>query len=308
MSDQAVTDRHGTGGRRTAQEVQMKTAAAALLALMMILFIASYAGPAYGSGDDYQVEFKGKVGEDLDKMDVDSLLDKVSDLLAHYNFSDDDVLDLTDSTEAFIKTVNEYSKKLKASEPETKVLVPHDELRDYCNKLEGFCKKYNVTIEDTLKVGRAVASVTMSLKESKEENSAAGGDTAAGGDGSQVDADKKAIASKEDIDGIFLVLMEFSRKHKMLASDFIPVIYRICDIGLTFMDHRVTMDKIKHAGGRWRKRLYDLGASKEQVDGLYDALVAFVYKYKISLKEILVLNKEINRLLKGGSSEGGKKK
>jgi len=292
----------------------MKTAAAALLTLMMIMFIASYAGPAWGSEDDYQIEFKGKVGEDLDKMDVDSLLDKVSDLLQHYNFTDDDVLDLTDSTEAFIKTVNDYSKKLKASEPETKVLVPHDELRDYCNKLEGFCKKYNVTIEDTLKVGRAVASVTMSLKESKEENSAAGGDnaaggdTAAGGDNSQADTGKKTIASKEDIDGIFLVLMDFSRKHKMMASDFIPVIYRICDIGLTFMDHRVTMDKLKHAGGRWRKRLYDLGASKEQVDGLYDALVAFVYKYKISLKEILTLNKEINRLLKGGSSESGKKK
>ncbi|MGV8124881.1 MAG: hypothetical protein AB2L14_34470 [Candidatus Xenobiia bacterium LiM19] len=270
----------------------MKKVAAALFIVMLLVFLAPCAGQAQEPGDDYQVEFKGKVGDDLDKLDVDQLLDIVSDILKDYNFSDDDVLDLTDATESFIKTVNDYSKKLKAAEPEAKITVPHDELKDYCNKLEVFLKKYKVTVEDTLKVGRAIASVAMSLKESKEISN----------EGVQGEDVKKTIASKEDVDAIFVRLMEFSKKHDILAYDFIPVIYRICDIGLTFMDHRVTLDKLKHAGGRWRKRLYDLGVSKEQADGLYDALVAFFYKYKIGLGEIIKLNKDINKLLKGNSS------
>ncbi len=278
----------------------MRKIAAILFVVMLFVFTAPYASPAYGSGDEYQVEFKGKVGEELDKIDVDSLLDKISDLLKDYNFSDDDILDLTDATESFIKTVNDYSKKLKAAEPETAIVVPHAELSDYCNKLQGFLKKYNVTVEDTLKVGRAIAFVAMSLKDSKDADNSTGEDLSQGED------NKKFIASKDDVDAIFTRLMEFSKKHNMMASDFIPVIYRLCDIGLTLMDNRVTMDKLKHAGGRWRKRLYDLGVSKEQADGLYDALVAFVYKYKISLGEIIKLNKDINKLLKGDSAKGKK--
>lgn len=271
----------------------MKKAAAALFIVMVIVFSAPCASPAQEPGDDYQIEFKGKVGEDLNKLDVDQLLDIVSDMLKDYNFSDDDVLDLTDATESFIQKVNDYSKKLKAAEPETRIVVPYDDLKDYCNKLEGFLKKYRVTVEDTLKVGRAIASVSMSLKETKETGN---------NDGTKEEDLKKTIASKEDVDAIFERLMEFSRKHKIMAYDLIPVIYRICDIGLTFMDHRVTLDKLKHAGGRWRKRLYDLGVSKEQADGLYDALVAFFHKYNIGLGEVIRLNKDINKLLKGESS------
>jgi hypothetical protein len=280
----------------------MKKFAAVFVIILVFTLFAPLAAPISVSGDEYEVEFKGKVGEELDKIDVDQLLDKISTLLEKYKFNDDDVLELTDATQTFIKTVNGYSKKLKAQGPDTPesetaaVVAPHEELKSYCVELEKFLKKYNVTVEDTLRVGRAVAFVAMSIKEDKAESAAAqGSDTG--------DDVKKSIASKDDVDAVFVQLMEFSKKHNMMACDFMPVIYRICDIGLTLLQNRVSLAQLKQAGGRWRKRLYDLGVSKEQADGLYDSLVAFIYKYKISLKEIMVLNKEINRLLKSSKDK-----
>ncbi len=266
-----------------------------LLCIILALAVAiPWGSPVRAGNDDYEIEFKGKVGEELNKIDADQLLDKISTLLQDYKFTDDDVLELTDATEAFIKTVSDYSKKLKASESGKDVVAPHDELRDYCNRLEKFLKKYSVTVDDTLKVGRAVTFVAMSIKDIKESPGTSPADD---------EEKEKAIASKEDVDGVFMLLMDFSKKHHMMASDFMPVIYRLCDIGLTLMQNRVDMKKIKEAGGRWRKRLYDLGVSKEQADGLYDSLVAFIYKYKISLREILKLNKEINKLLKSSREQ-----
>ncbi|MDQ7824917.1 MAG: hypothetical protein RDV48_19110 [Candidatus Eremiobacteraeota bacterium] len=268
----------------------MRKTAAALFILLALIAFGQWSIPAFAAGDD-TVEFKGTIGEELNKIDVDQLVDKVSQVLEKYKCSDDDVALLTDTTEDFIKSVNDYLKHLKAADPDKFVVAPHDALREFCLKLESFLKKYNVTVEDTLLVGGSLTDVAMSMK----EDAGAQGDTA--GEGA------KNIASKEEVDGVFNLLLEFSKKHKIMAADLVPVIYRISDIGLTFVQNKVSMKKLKEAGGRWRKRLYDLGVSKEQADGLYDSLVAFIYKYHISLREIVRLNKQINKALKAGKEE-----
>jgi hypothetical protein len=269
----------------------------AIIFLVILSFFLLAPGPASASRSegDYEIEFKGTVGEELDKVDVDQLLDKVSAMLQKYKAAEEDVEQLTEATTAFIQTVNGYAKKIKASETGTSIPAPHEELKAYCSKLGAFLETYKVSVEDTLDVGRIVAYVAMSIKEVKDTAGSAGGNSAA------ADDMKKTIASKEDINAVFLRLMEFSKKHKIMACDLVPVIYRLCDIGLTLMQNRVNIEQVKQAGGRWRKRLYDLGVSKEQADALYDELKAFTYKYKITLLEIVRLNKDIQKLLKSKS-------
>jgi hypothetical protein len=271
----------------------MKKAALILLVILAFAVFAPRGIPAYGSNDDYEIEFKGKVGDELDKVDVDQLLDKISALLEKYKAAEEDVTKLTDATTTFIGKVNDYAKKIKAAEPDKVIPAPHDELKEYCSKLEIFLKKYNVTVEDTLDAGRMIAYVAMSIKQVKGPGNQTGG-----GSGEEKIT---SIATKEDVNAVFLRLMEFSKKHHIMACDFVPVIFRLCDIGLTLMQNRVTADQIKNSGGRWRKRLYDLGVSKEQADALYDSLKEFGYKYKITLLEIVKLNKDINKLLKSDS-------
>ena len=266
----------------------MKKITCALFVILAVALLMNPATQAAGAEDDgYEIEFTGTVTDELDSIDVDLLSDSVSGLVEKYTFSDDDIDELTDATMDFISTVNAYAKSLKTAEEGKVIPAPHDELKAICDKLELFLKKYNVTVEDTLEVGRSLAFVAMSVKEEKAALQPSTGDDP-----------KKFVASREDVDAVFMRLKEFAKSHKMMASDFIPVIYRLCDIGLTLMQNKVDLKKLKDSGGRWRKRLYDLGVSKEQADALYDTLLAFVYKYKISLREIMKLNKDINKLLK----------
>lgn len=272
----------------------MKRIALALVVLVMFPLFALTA--VYGSDED-TYEFKGRVVDELDKMDVDQLMDKVKALLEKYESAEDDFTILTDATMSFVDNVNDYAKKVKAAPPDSKITAPHDELKDYCSKLEAFLKKYNVTVEDTLEVGRVLTYVAMSVKETKEAKDRNSQDPAG------AEEIKKASVSKDDINDVILRLKEFSKKHNIMACDLMPVIYSLCDIGLTLMQNKVTIDQVKSSGGRWRKRLYDLGVSKEQADALYDNLVAFTRKYNIGLLEIVKLNGDINKLLKANKKE-----
>lgn len=281
----------------------MKTTARILLFLLVVAICAasgSYAADTehhriIASNESSADELEKGDAAELDQGEANLLLSKIKSLGGNYRATAEDAAELTGATLKFIQVVNGYSKQVKASEPGTTIPAPHEELKDYCGTLETFFRKYNVTAEDALEVGRVLTNVTMSVKKVT--------DFIKKSDAPSGEGTPKATVSKEDINAIFIRLKEFARKHNIMACDLVPVINSVADIGLTLMQNKVSAEQMQKSGGRWRKRLYDNGVSKEQADALYDSLVAFTRKYNIGLLEIVRLNKDIHKILKGNPAE-----
>ncbi|MHC9543748.1 MAG: hypothetical protein AB9903_29900 [Vulcanimicrobiota bacterium] len=265
------------------------TAVLLILAIMMMVPAIAMAEETGSTKMDMD-KVKSVVIEALNKINVDKLTQENSSIIEKYKFSDEDVAQLKDATKAFGSSIDDFAKALKAAAPDKKVPAPHDSLNNYCSKLQAFLEKYKVTCEDVLTVSKTAALMLVDDPK-KAPADAAGG----------------KIPTKDEIQAAFDRLIDFSKQYNIMASDLVPVIDSISDIGLSVLENRVDIEKASKTEGYWRTKITAFGASKDQADNLFKSVMNLKRKYNMKMSEIKKLGDDLSQQLKiGPSSESDK--
>lgn len=247
-----------------------------LVALLLCIGCAAAAYGTEGKKDTLLNDFKSAAKDNLGDKDLARLSTAISHMYSKYKFSDDDIGSLSDSSINLVLALSEFSDQLESSDGAPP--IPRMEVKGFCTSLEGFLKKYKVSAEDTLNLGKAVTAVAMSKQE--------------------VPADKTAskAPTKEDMDKVFGRLTEFSVAHNIQAADLMPLIYQLSDIGLTVLQNQAIQKRSPESGTNKSSRR--LGVSTEQVKSLVSSLLTFGKKYNIQLGELVDLGNDITKILK----------
>lgn len=248
-----------------------------LLVLLLILAcLGSQGFCAESKKDSLLNDFKNAAGDNLGERELGQLSSAVSHVYKKYKFSDDDVADLCNSSINLVITLSEFSDQLESTDAPPS--IPRAEVKGFCTSLEGFLKKYNVSAEDTLNIGRAVTVVAMSAKEDPSSKPSSKAPT------------------REDMDKVFTKLTDFSVAHKIQAADLVPIIYQLSDIGLTVLQNQSLQKRAAETGSSKSSRM--MGVSSEQVKSLVSSLLTFGKKYHIEIGELVGLGNDITKILK----------
>jgi hypothetical protein len=219
-------------------------------------------------------------GDSLNKADLSALSGTISKIYDKYKFSDNDISELGASAATLVLALSDFSEKMESSEG--KVEPPRGEMKKFFGSLGAFLKKYKVSAEDTILLGRDVAIVAMGAQD-KEKGGAA----------------KSRSFSRENMVKISSRLAEFSKKHAIAAEDLVPILENLGDIGISVMQNEEARKKLEKTNPhKAQESSGNYGLSQDQIVGLINSLLGFQKKYRIDLGEMVSLVDDIRKMLK----------